>query len=277
MKSQSRKFIIPVEICLPLMKGMPARNYPVSKPHNVVDGRDRAPFRPADRLWVSQQAWLPLRCHMPSISTAHGEPQRTRQINRCRAPCHHDHSLTDASARSVSRAGSPGSVACRSPLRRAERPLHRADEATIRAVRAVADWRAFWVDSFLTMFHDHIVAILGGGDVMPTDEIRAEFAALLDRVERDAFQRGWDAALKRVMAAAANAPHVEAATLPTETTGTQRRAGYGIVPALVNEMLDETTDRGIVPADVVVRSRERGDEIAESLCASAAPKNENGW
>ena len=99
---------------------------------------------------------------------------------------------------------------------------------------------------------------------MPTDEIHAEFAALLDRVERDAFQRGWDAALKRVMAAAANAPHVEAATLPTKTTGTQRRAGYGIVPALVNEMLDEATDRGIVPADVVARSRERGDEITES-------------
>ena len=32
----------------------------------------------------------------------------------------------------------------------------------------------------------------------------------------------------------------------------------------MNEMLDEATDRGIVPADVVARSRERGDEIAES-------------
>ena len=69
----------------------------------------------------------------------------------------------------------------------------------------------FGLISFLTMSHDHMFAILGGGDVMPTDEIRAEFATLLDRVERDAFQRGWDAALKRVMAAAANAPHVEAA------------------------------------------------------------------
>jgi hypothetical protein len=99
---------------------------------------------------------------------------------------------------------------------------------------------------------------------MPTDEVRTEFSALIDRVERDAFQRGWDAALKHVMAAAANAPQAQAVTLPAGTSGTPQRAGYGIVPALVREMLDEATDRGIVPADVVARGRERGDDIAES-------------
>ena len=101
---------------------------------------------------------------------------------------------------------------------------------------------------------------------MLTDGARAHLNALVEDLERDAFQRGWDAAIKHILSAATSAPKgVAQSTAGTDApAATTRKTGYGVVPALVREMLDEAGDLGIVPAEVVARGRERGEKIAEA-------------
>jgi hypothetical protein len=158
---------------------------------------------------------------------------------------------------------------CRSPARRATHPPNREDEGTIWPVRAVCGLRIFHLASFVDHLHNWFLRASGHGELlMPRENTRAELNALIERIEHDAFQSGWDAAIKHVLSVAANAPKGD--TLPDHASKVAasstppRKAGYGVVPVLVRELLSEAGDHGITPAEVVARGRERGDEIAES-------------
>jgi hypothetical protein len=102
---------------------------------------------------------------------------------------------------------------------------------------------------------------------MADSNLRSELADLITRIERHAYQRGWNDAIRHVVSAAEHAAQpmgIPSQMGTSEDREPKAKASYGSVPMIADLALAEAGERGVLPSDVVAHGRSLGEDLAES-------------